>query len=124
MARRSGLAPRFIIDNRGFVPLRDVQAGQSGVLFPLTGNVAVLMVLDTAGPGDDYTTGPFAQLVLTADGAKAFHTSTWNHQGIECVIGHPDDADWIAKLTDEPEAWLPRLGPHRGTAKTVFGWAA
>ncbi len=122
--RKSEMAPRFIIDNRGFVPLYDEVAAQSGVLFPLTGNVAVMMVYEAAGPEDDYATAPFAELMLTADGAKAFHSATWNHQGIDLVIGHPDDASWIAELTDEAEAWLPRIGPYRGTAKTVLAWAA
>jgi hypothetical protein len=121
--RKSEDARRFIIDNRGFVPPRDEQTGQSGVLFPLTGNVAVLMVYDAAQPGDDYTSGPFAQRVLIATGAQALHIATWNHGGIEFVIGHPDDADWIAELTDEPAASLPAFGPYQGSSEAVFKWA-
>jgi hypothetical protein len=115
--------PRFILDNRGFVPLRDAEAGQSGVLFPLTGNVAVLMAYSTAQPGDDHTTGPFAVRMLSSGGAEALHAATWNHVGIEFVIGHPDDVELIARLDDAPDALLPRFGPYRGTADMVFDWA-
>jgi hypothetical protein len=124
--RRSEMARRFIVDDRGFVPLLDTVTGRSGVLFPLTGNVAVMMVWDVATPGEDYQAGPFAQLVLTSTGAEALHTATWSHKGIELVIGHPEDAGWIAELSDPPDhgAPLPGYGPYRGTSETVFGWAS
>jgi len=123
--RRGQWTRRFIIDNRGYVPLLDTVTGQSGVLFPLTGDVAVMMVWDAAGPGEDYWAGPFAQLTLTDTGAQALHTATWSHKGIEVVIGHPEDAGWIAELADPPDhgAPLPWYGPYQGTAWPVFGWA-
>lgn len=126
LIRRGQFARRFIIDDRGFVPLLDTVTGRSGVLFPMTGNVAVMMVWGAAGPYDDYWARPFAQLTLTGTGAAALHTATWSHKGIAMVIGHPDDAAWIAELADPPDHGtdLPGHGPYQGTAISVFGWAS
>jgi hypothetical protein len=116
--------PRFIIDNRGFVPLHDVANNHSGVLFPLTGNVAVLMAYGVAQPGDDHDSSrPLPVLTLSAGGAEAFHAATWNHEGIEFVVCHPDDIESITRLSDATDAQLPRSGPYRGNAGTVFEWA-
>ena len=122
IVRRHAAARRFIINNRGYVPMADSFDEHSGVLFPLTGNVAVLMARGAAQPGDDIEAGPIAELVLNAGGARSFHAATWNHVDIEFVAGHPDDAGWIDTIP-ESAVPLPSLGPYRGNRHTTFRWA-
>lgn len=121
--RRGDFARRFIISNRGYVPVNADDTGTSGVLFPLTGNVAVLMARETAQPEDDHQAGPVAVRQLTARGADMFHIATWNHPGIESVVGHPDDADWIGSIAYDSSADLPTHGPYVGNNESLFEWA-
>jgi hypothetical protein len=121
--RRGDFARRFIISNRGYVPVNADDTGTSGILFPLTGNVAVLMARETAQSEEDHQAGPVAVRQLTARGADMFHIATWNYQGVESVVGHPDDADWIGSIAYDSSADLPIRGPYVGNNERLFEWA-
>jgi hypothetical protein len=119
------LAQRLVINCKGYVPLHDIVRDLRGVVFPLSGLLAVLMVIDAAGPDDDYEQGPFAVRSLNPIGMKIINEATWDTVGIKCVIGHPDDEQAISALaTGTKQARMPELGPYRGNREPgLFDWA-
>jgi hypothetical protein len=118
-------AERFLTNDKGYVPLHDVARDVRGVVFPLSGLVAVLMVVEVARPGDDYEEGPLAVRTLNANGMKIINEAAWDTVGIRCVIGHPNDEQAIAALvTGEKTVSMPVLGPYRGNREPgLFDWA-
>ncbi|WP_152626645.1 hypothetical protein [Streptacidiphilus carbonis] len=123
--RRSKNARRFLLNDKGYVSVGDVALGTRGVLFPLTGNVAVLMAVSEAVPGDDFEAGPLAERALNVRGMDIINGSTWELNGITCVIGHPDDAPWIGELEDgDRTVKMPPLGPYAGSREGgMLDWA-
>jgi hypothetical protein len=118
-------ACRFLTNDKGYVPLHDIWNDIRGVIFPLSGLVAVLMVVETAQPGDDYEQGPLAERTLNPKGMQIINDATWDTVGIKCVIGHPDDRSAIEALkTGEKLTQMPELGPYRGIREpSLFDWA-
>lgn len=119
-------APRFLTNDKGYVPLHDIGRDMRGVVFPLSGLVAVLMVVEAAQPGDDYERGPLVERTLNPLGMQIINDATWDSAGIRCVIGHPDDAQAIEDLTTgEKLTRMPELGPYRGNREPgLFDWAS
>lgn len=125
LLRRRDPAQRFLANDKGYVPLHDVARDVRGVVFPLSGQVALLMVVEVAQPGDDYEQGPFAERTLNPKGMQIINGATWDTVGIKCVIGHPDDEQTIAALTTgEKTVRMPALGPYRGNREpSLLDWA-
>jgi hypothetical protein len=118
-------ARRFMIDDKGYVPLHDVGRDLRGVVFPLSGLLAVLMVIGAAGPDDDYEQGPFAVRTLNPRGMEIINEATGDTVGIKCVIGHPEDEQAISALaTGVKQVKMPELGPYRNSREPgLFDWA-
>lgn len=125
LLRRGPGAPRFLTDDKGFTPIGE-PGRPPGVLFPLSGALAVLMALGTAQPGDDYGQGPYADRTVNAKGAEILNAATWDHVGIRCVIGHPDDVAYIGSLRDHDRELRVKIryGPYRGNREPgFFDWS-
>ena len=107
------------------MPFHDVARDVRGVVFPLSGLVAVLMVVEVAQPGDRYEQEPLAERILNPKGMQIINEATWDTAGIKCVIGHSDDEQTIAALTTgEKTVRMPALGPYRGNREpSLFDWA-
>jgi hypothetical protein len=118
-------AQRFLTNDKGYVPLHDVERDLRGVVFPLSGLAAVLMVVETAQPGDDYEHGPTVVRTPNPKGMQIINQATWDAVGIRCVIGHPNDRQAIAALTAGSKlVRMPNLGPYRGSREPgLFDWA-
>jgi hypothetical protein len=125
LLRRGPGAPRFLTDDKGFTPVGE-PGRPPGVLFPLSGAVAVLMALGAAQPGDDYEQGPYAERTVNAKGIEILNAATWDHVGIRCVIGHPGDAAYIGSLQDHGRELRVKIryGPYRGNREPgFFDWS-
>lgn len=125
LLRCPGPTQRFVTNDKGYVPLHDIVRDLRGVVFPLSGSLGVLMVVEAAGPGDDYEQGPFAVRTLNPRGIKIINEAAWDTVGIRCVIGHPDDEQAISALaTGVKQVKMPELGPYRGNREPgLFDWA-
>ncbi|MGI5461248.1 hypothetical protein ACQEWB_50510 [Streptomyces sp. CA-249302] len=125
LIRRGTAAPRFVLNDKGYIPMHDTQLDLKGVLFPLSGETAVLMVVGLALPTDDYEAGPLAERTLNAKGMEIVNQIAWTVPEITCVMGHPGDADYLLQLSETgPTVRLPRLGPYRGNRDPGFyHWA-
>jgi hypothetical protein len=125
LIRRGTAAPRFVLNDKGYVPMHDALLDLKGVLFPLSGEIAVLMVVGVAQTTDDYEAGPLAERVLNAQGMELVNRVAWTVPEIACVMGHPDDADYLLQLSvTGPTVRLPQLGPYRGNREPGFvQWA-
>jgi hypothetical protein len=120
--RRHPAAVRFVGDDKGFVPIGDEHGNPVGVFFALSGSLAVLMALGAAQSSDDYEQGPHAERTVNAKGAVILNDATWDHVGIRCVIGHPDDADYVETLQDHDRQIKVKIryGPYRGNREPGF----
>ena len=118
-------AARFLVNDKGYVPLEDPVRQLRGVLFPLSGLVGVMMVVNTAETADDYESGPLAERILSPNAVAIVNEATLDTTGIRCVIGHPDDWDIISAIPIGPKAvQMPENGPYLGTFEEgVFDWA-
>lgn len=123
--RRRKPAQRFLINDKGYVPLHDVVFDVRGVVFPLSGHVGVLMAVETARREDDYEDGPLVERTLNAKSMAIINEATWDTVGIKWLIGHPDDAQRIGELQSGPkEVKMPKFGPYRGNREAgLFDWA-
>jgi len=125
LARQCHPAPRFLVNDKGYTPLADLARDMRGVVFPLSGHVAVVMAVGTAEPGDDYEARPFAERILDPGTVTTINEATLDTVGIRCVIGHPHDRDGIGALTSGPKlAAMPDTGACLGTREGgLFDWA-
>jgi hypothetical protein len=75
-----------------------------------------------AGDPDCYLQGPYAERTANAKGVEILNNATWDHVGIRCVIGHPDDAADIRALHDHHRQLEVRIryGPYRGNREHGF----
>ncbi|MGW7003697.1 hypothetical protein ACWGCW_12915 [Streptomyces sp. NPDC054933] len=123
--RRGKSTQRFVLNDKGYISFQDPIRQLRGLLFPLTGNVAVLLALDTAPPSDNYEAGPFTERTLNPAGMAITNACAWGHTKIRCVIGHPDDAKMIVTLPETGTALkLPQLGPFHGNREPGYlDWA-
>ncbi|MGV9350192.1 DUF4238 domain-containing protein [Streptomyces spiralis] len=79
----------------GYIPMHDTLLDLKGALFPVSGDIAVLMVVGAAQPNDDYEAGPLTERTLNAKGMELVNRAAWTITEITCVMGHPDDADYL-----------------------------
>ena len=126
LLRRGTGAPRLVLNDKGYVPMHDTVLDLKGVLFPLSVEIAVLMVVGVAHPTDDYEAGPLAERILNGKGTELVNQAAWTVNEITCVMGHPDDADYLLRLPETGSTLrLPRLGPYRGNREpSYFHWAS
>jgi hypothetical protein len=102
----------------------DVAFDVKNVVFLLSPEIAVLMVVDAAQPGDDYKAGPMRDLILTPAMADLINEASWQLGGIMCALGHPDDASYMLQLNASRPFAMPWLGPFRGTGDVgLCDWA-
>jgi hypothetical protein len=112
-----------VINDKGFATVRDPYNGYRGVLFPLSGRVAVLCVPYVGKVEGRTSAWLSADLTMTPATVEMWNSLSWQHVETGLVIGHPDDRDHMAAL-DESEPTLPRLGPYRGRGvEGAFEWA-
>lgn len=125
IVRQCHPAPRFLVNDKGYVPLGELGRTRRGVLFPLSGHVGVLMAVGTAQPGDVYERGPFAERILDQGTVTTVNEAALDTVGIRCVIGHPDDRDAIAAMTTGAKiAAMPVTGAFLRTSEGgLFDWA-
>jgi len=123
--RRGNHAPRFLINDKGYTSLLDLEFGARSVLFPLTGNVAVLMATDAVQEGDDYEAGPYAVRRLNPKALRFVNGASWDQVNTRAVFGHPDDEQTLVELQHTGQlARLPLLGPYQGNREPgLLDWA-
>ena len=123
--RHRSPAHRFLTNDKGYIPLHDIWRDTRGAVFPLSGLVAVLMVVEAAQAGDDCEQGPLVERTLNPAGMQIINDATWDTTGIRCFIGHPADALAIEALTTGAKlARMPELGLYRGDRECgLFEWA-
>lgn len=121
LIRRGTAAPRFVLNDKGYTPMHDTLLDLKGVLFPLSAEIAVLMVVGAAQPADDYEAGPLAERILNAKGMEIVNQIAWTVPEITFVMGHPDDVGYLMQLREAgPTVRLPRLGPYGGNREPSF----
>jgi hypothetical protein len=123
--RRGSHAPRFLINDKGYTSFLDLEFGARSVLFPLTGNVAVLIAVDAARQGDECDAGPYAVRWLNPKALRFVNGASWDQVNTRAVFGHPDDEQTLAALRHAGQlARLPRLGPYQGNREPgLLDWA-
>ncbi|MFE4758756.1 hypothetical protein ACFRIB_52955 [Streptomyces mirabilis] len=90
-----------------------------GVLFPLSGEIAVLMVMNVAEPTDECENGPLDERILKAKGTKVVNRIAWAVTEITCVMGHLDDPVCLLPLPETgPTASFFRPGHSRRRRET------
>jgi len=126
VVRRPSDGPRFIGNAKGYgAPFEDLEFGHACVVFPLSPEVAVLMVVGAAKQDDDHRAGPMQDLTMTAAAVDMVNEAAWRLRGSSCVFGHPDDEDYILNLDADRMLMPPVLGPFRGTCDmSLCDWAA
>jgi hypothetical protein len=124
VVHRAAGAERLIVNDKGYVNLEESQRpGLRGVFVPLSSDVGVLAVSGAARANEDYQLGPFAQRTLNRRGVQVVNEALPRQFEVRCVIGHPEDADWIDAL-GERRTKPPALGPFCSTReRSLFGWA-
>lgn len=114
---------RLVINDKGFATVRDRYNGYRGVLFPLSGQVAVLCVPYVGKVEGRTSAWLSADFTMTPATVEMWNLLSWQHVESGLVIGHPEDSDKLADL-DESDPILPRLGPYRGRGvEGAFEWA-
>ncbi|HLG66361.1 MAG TPA: DUF4238 domain-containing protein [Acidimicrobiales bacterium] len=120
---RSGDASRFIVNDKGYTTVKD-ESDHRGILFPLSGSVAILAAVDVgmiSGRPEAWLSG---EGLLTPGATELLNEAAWRQPGIRCVIGHPRDAMRLRNLGVQRDLVMPILGPYgsRGT-DGLFDWA-
>jgi hypothetical protein len=113
----------LVINDKGFATVRDPYNGYRGVLFPLSGQVAILSVPFVGKVEGRAEAWLSADLTMTAAAVEMWNHLSWQQVESGLVIGHPDDKCQLARLNDS-EPIMPRLGPYRGRGvEGGFEWA-
>jgi hypothetical protein len=125
VVRRPSDGPRFVANIKGYAaPLEDTEFGFACVIFPLSPEVAVLMVVGAAKADDNVNAGPMRDLTMTPAAVDLVNEASWRLRGIDCVFGHPDDQDYILRLDASRLLVPPAMGPYRGTGDVgLCDWA-
>ena len=125
LVRRPVDGPRFVVNDKGYAsPLQDPETGLANVIFPLSPEIAVLMVVGAGQPGDDFNLGPMRKLTMTPSTVALVNEASWQLSGIQFLIGHPEDAAYIRRLDATKPLEPPLMGPYRGTGDAgLCDWA-
>jgi hypothetical protein len=114
---------RFITNDKGYTTVADPYVNQKGVLFPLSGTVAVLCVPEVGEIPGQTDAWLSVDLTLTPGGVEGWNLASWQQKDSLLVVGHPDDEEWIAGLDERPLVF-PALGPYRNRGvEGAFEWA-
>lgn len=115
---------RFIVNDKGYAaPLWDPRFDCPNVIFPLSPQLAVLMVVG-ASQGDDHRAAPMRDLTMTTAAMDLVNEASWMLGGITCIMGHPEDESLMAALDMDKPLVPPILGPYRGTCDIgLCDWA-
>ena len=123
LARRPTDSHRFVVNDKGYVSLMDPE-GQRAIVFPLSGEVALLCSVDSP-PGEGQS--PWVlddELTFTPGTVDSINRASWRLPGVTCVVGHPDEAEYLQALDLDGPLTLPALGPLRGRrAEGLLDWA-
>ena len=116
--------PRFFMNDKGFTNVGVAGTRDKGTLFPLSGDVALLMVPDVgvnaANPGVGLARG----WTFTPATVEMFNLAAWKQVGSGFLVGHPDDKAEMERLSSAQDLTLPRLGAFRGRGvEGPFEWA-
>lgn len=123
VVRRPADGHRFVVNDKGYTTVADPYVDQKGVLFPLSGEVAVLCVPEVGEVPGRPDAWLCADLTLTPGAVEGWNLASWQHKKSLLVIGHPDDEERIARLDDRPLVF-PALGPYRNRGvEGAFEWA-
>ena len=115
---------RFVVNDKGYARILDVEPSVINVFFPLSGETAVQMVVDAAQLGDDIEAGPMRELTMTPTAVECVNQASWSVPDIVCIMGHPDDGRWMLELDTAVDLTRPWLGPYRGTCDVdLSDWA-
>ncbi len=114
---------RFVINDKGYATVEDVELSQKGVLFPLSGVAAILGVFEAGVVTGRVDAWLCADLTLTPGAVETWNLASWQHKETLCIIGHPSDKERMARL-DARSLMRPWLGPYRRRGKEgPFEWA-
>ena len=114
---------RFVINDKGFTTVADPYNNQKGVLFPLSGSVAVLCVPEVGDVPGRVDAWLCADLTLTPGAVEGWNLASWQQKETLLIIGHPDDEGRIADFDRRPLVF-PALGPYRNRGvEGAFEWA-
>lgn len=113
---------RFVINDKGFATVEDEVVGRKGVLFPLSGTLAVVIV-NEVGPSANHSKAFLSrEFVLTSATVELWNQASWQQTEARCVIGHPDHEKRILSL-DHQALRMPELGPFRRHGRIgMFDW--
>ena len=93
---------RFVINDKGYATVEDVELSQKGVLFPLSGVAAILGVFEAGVVTGRVDAWLCADLTLTPGAVETWNLASWQHKETLCIIGHPSDKERMARL----DAWV------------------
>jgi len=80
---------RFVMNDKGYVTVADPYNDQKGVLFPLSGRVAVLCVPDIGEISDRTDAWLCTDLTLTPGAVEAWNLASWQHKESLLLILDP-----------------------------------
>jgi len=125
LVRRPADGPRFFVNDKGYAaPLQDPETGLANVVFPLSPEIAVLMVVGAGQPSDNFDVRPMRKLTMTPATVALINEASWQLSGIQFLIGHPQDIPHMLRLDAAKPLQPPLLGPYRGTGDAgLCDWA-
>jgi hypothetical protein len=114
---------RFIVNDKGFTSI-EAPNGRKGVIFPLSGAVALVCVIGVGRYPGRESPWLWGEVTFTPSGVDLINEASWRQPGISCVIAHPSDKERLLRLDTERELTVPALGPYRQRGvEDLFDWA-
>lgn len=123
LLRRDTHAEHFVCNDKGFTTFG---GADEGVFFPLNREIAVLMAIGKAAPGEAHDQAPYAERTVNARGVDFLNYAAWDQTGIELVFAHPDDELLLKGLISKGTGSVVRraLRPFRRTREPgLFDWS-
>jgi hypothetical protein len=123
VVRRPTDGRRFVLNDKGYATLMDPE-GHRAIVYPLSGEVSLLCAVDAA-PGDGESPWILeGELTFTPGAVQSINRASWRLRGVTCVVGHPDDAEYLLTLDLNGPLTMPALGPFRGRGvEGLLDWA-
>jgi hypothetical protein len=123
LLRRDRHAEHLVCNDKGFTTFG---GADEGVFFPLNREIAVLMAVGKAAPGEVHDQAPYAERTINARGVTFLNNAAWDQIGIRLVFAHPDDEALLKGLTSQGTGSIVRraLRPFRHTREPgLFDWS-